>query len=64
MRYFIFVLLFPLLIFSDPWGKDADLVKKPQKSTNSNCKTPIVGALSEKLIAFHQQVISPADGPR
>lgn len=28
------------------------------------CATPLLGAAAEKIIEFHQQVISPADGPR
>lgn len=48
-----------------PWGKDADLVLPicpvcvPQY-----CETPIIGKIGEVLIRFHQEVISPADGPR
>lgn len=65
-------LLFFLLIMyqsplrADPWGKDADLVCKNQKNlcAKTSCETPILGFLGEKLIAFHQNVISPADGPR
>lgn len=62
------VLQFPLIfisfgIYADPWGNDADLcVKKIPES--SICSTPILGSVGEILIGFHQQVISPADGPR
>lgn len=56
-------------LFGDPWGKDADLQYRdtPQAisaiQTNA-CKTPLLGTLGEVLIGFHQEVISPADGPR
>jgi len=52
-------------LHADPWGKDADLVyKRSQESNNKRCQSPILGPLSELLIGFHQNVISPADGPR
>ncbi len=50
---------------ADPWGKDADLASVcKQKSTPGKCSTPILGQFAETMIKFHQQVISPADGPR
>lgn len=47
-----------------PWGKDADLAyPKPKCIVQADCKG--VGTkISEVLIGFHQNVISPADGPR
>lgn len=62
----LFLLLSPTKCFSDPWGKDADLVHKREQCTpqSRKYKTPIFGPLSEVLIRFHQEVISPADGPR
>jgi len=66
---FIFFLLITFSInaaYADPWGKDADLVKKPRtiKCQTPCCSTPLFGRIAEMGIAFHQQVISPADGPR
>ena len=64
-----FMLIF-LFIFGclegNPWGKDADLVGWNGGSCcpKRNCRTPILGQVSEGLIRFHQEVISPADGPR
>jgi uncharacterized protein len=50
---------------ADPWGKDADLAKKHiQMSDHKACSTPILGKFAETMIRFHQNVISPADGPR
>lgn len=62
---FKFILLLPLSVFahySEPWGKDSTLKaptelaqKKPQ-----SIGTKIAGL----VIDFHQNVISPVDGPR
>jgi len=53
-------------LYADPWGKDADLVKKSPivPCEESSCSTPIFGNFAEVMISFHQEVISPADGPR
>jgi hypothetical protein len=48
---------------ADPWGKDADLVHPPVPP----CPTAPPSLLARwgiKAIRFHQEVISPADGPR
>ena len=59
------LLLIPFILTAGdlPWGKDADLafqekppVRKPPISAAAAC-----GGM---LIRFHQDVISPADGPR
>lgn len=68
----IFLLLNFILIlgnlFADPWGKDADLVRRPVSSVclehPEKCRTPLLGKFAEVMIGFHQNVISPADGPR
>lgn len=51
---------------ADPWGKDADLCVCPilVKQAEKYCPTPILGAFADMMIGFHQNVISPADGPR
>lgn len=51
---------------ADPWGKDADLCQHPIETLPSSTRrpTPILGEISECLIGFHQNIISPADGPR
>lgn len=49
--------------FTDPWGKDADLVHRPSPPCPE--KSPsLIACLGIKAIRFHQEVISPADGPR
>jgi putative component of membrane protein insertase Oxa1/YidC/SpoIIIJ protein YidD len=63
------ILIFFLIILrlnADPWGKDADLAN-PSLST---CQSPSVDSpswitqMGITAIRFHQEVISPADGPR
>jgi len=50
---------------SAPWGQDADLVHWIVATPGSErCRTPLFGWVAEWGIAFHQKVISPADGPR
>jgi putative component of membrane protein insertase Oxa1/YidC/SpoIIIJ protein YidD len=54
------------ILFADPWGKDADLAHfKPQKKCElkQETKSPVV-EFGVGMIRFHQQVISPCDGPR
>lgn len=49
----------------EPWGKDAELIhSKCTESPIHPCKTPLFGPFAETMIRFHQEVISPADGPR
>ena len=62
MAFKFFLLPFSLFAyFQQPWGKDADLMKPaPQQQVESSMGTKI----AEKIIDFHQQVLSPVDGPR
>lgn len=47
--------------FNEPWGKDAGLAPQP----NTLPQEKSIGVLiAEKVIQFHQEVISPVDGPR
>jgi len=62
-------LFFPLLCFgldAFPWGKDADLAYTRVSSCceSQTVQTPLFGPFAEAMIAFHQNVISPCDGPR
>jgi putative component of membrane protein insertase Oxa1/YidC/SpoIIIJ protein YidD len=64
LALFIGVLLW-IPLAADPWGKDADLCRQPKAlSASPPCRTPLFGAVAEALIQFHQDVISPCDGPR
>jgi putative component of membrane protein insertase Oxa1/YidC/SpoIIIJ protein YidD len=65
--YFLFLcLIVSSYLQADPWGKDAELVKGGYQAEYcpKNCTTPILGTFAEMMISFHQNVISPADGPR
>jgi|GEM_PF-704463 len=50
----------------EPWGKDADIALKRTTiaKTAESCKTPLVGAIGEAVITFHQTSITQCDGPR
>lgn len=61
---FRLLLLFPLFLCADPFGKDADLVKRKKIPPCLEQEQNPGVALSTLLIRFHQEVISPADGPR
>lgn len=63
---FIFVIGNALVHGEEPWGKDSDLSQISAECSypSHNIRTPILGPLGEVLIRFHQEVISPADGPR
>lgn len=67
-KLFIFLILilnFPIFLFSEsPWGKDADLCFKPMPPIHSKHSLSILARFGESAIRFHQEVISPADGPR
>lgn len=65
MKLALIILLLPFALFADPWGKDADLVQStPSCETESHCQTPLFGVIGESVIWFHQNIVSPADGPR
>ena len=48
--------------YFEPWGKDADL--KPPDPPAPKEKVSIAAKLADAVIKFHQEVISPVDGPR
>jgi uncharacterized protein len=64
----LFILLASLPGYYEPWGKDADLCHPPQMQDRVQEKTEkhlsIAAQGMEKVIWFHQNIISPADGPR
>lgn len=66
LQLIIGLVLSQAIFANEPWGKDADLCcqKKITQSLQKECSTPILGSVGECLIRFHQEVISPADGPR
>lgn len=64
MRKFLFFILLTSSLYGDPWGKDADLVAPPIQACLSTNKPSLLAQFGERAIRFHQEVISPADGPR
>ena len=48
---------------ADPWGTDADLAR-PRVCQTSEPSPSLMSRIGMKAIRFHQEVISPADGPR
>lgn len=62
--FFAALLLVPCLLwggYEEPWGKDAFLAK-PSEVEEPSRSLLVRGA--QRVILFHQQVISPVDGPR
>jgi hypothetical protein len=59
---FIMIFFFSPLL-ADPWGKDADLVHPPSPICQPAPSSPLA-RWGIRAIRFHQEVISPADGPR
>lgn len=66
MKFFLFLLFFSfhLQLVASPWGKDADLVVKTSHCPQENKSSSLLARFGVKAIRFHQDVISPADGPR
>ncbi|MBN2479999.1 MAG: membrane protein insertion efficiency factor YidD [Parachlamydiales bacterium] len=65
--FFLIITFLPLLAFSknpnyvEPWGKDSSVKYTPKKK---KIKKSILTKAAEKVILFHQKVLSPVDGPR
>ncbi len=58
-----FNVLLVLLLSIVPWGKDADLCQ-PKPVETPLPPQSVVQKVARAMIRFHQEVISPADGPR
>ena len=62
----VFVLLSSSLFsyagFYEPWGKDSELSHKAIQEEPA--KNSIAIKVADAIIKFHQEVISPVDGPR
>ncbi|NGX34015.1 MAG: putative membrane protein insertion efficiency factor [Candidatus Anoxychlamydiales bacterium] len=70
-RLAFLLILTPLFVFSqagyfEPWGKDSDLKHQSLKIENNkkNQKKTIFSKAANKVIVFHQKVISPVCGSR
>ncbi len=67
-RVFI-LLLIPVLAhalpgFYEPWGKDTDLAYTPVQVEQPAPRHSLAVRTAEHIIRFHQNVLSPVDGPR
>ena len=69
MRFkLIALLIVPSALFArpgyfEPWGKDSDLkIESSAKAAAADYSLPV--KIADKIIKFHQDVISPVDGPR
>lgn len=51
------------MLCADPWGKDADLCVRKTPCIEEHCPS-LFAQWGLLAIRFHQEVISPADGPR
>ena len=69
----VFKYIAPLLIstqlvcapgYNVPWGKDTDLIAKKSLWIAPKKRFDPLSKVSEKIILFHQNVLSPVDGPR
>jgi hypothetical protein len=49
-------------LFEEPWGQDAGLKLASPEERSPSFSIPI--KIADAVIRFHQQVISPVDGPR
>ncbi len=50
--------------YFEPWGKDSDLKIQQTITSPQEKRVSIPVLLADKIIRFHQQIISPVDGPR
>lgn len=50
--------------YQNPWGKDADLEKSTSSIGSPPPRKDLLSKVAEKVILFHQNIISPVDGPR
>ena len=66
MRFSLFLLIATTLSahpsFEEPWGKDSGLKKPP--AAKEAPKHSLATRVADSIIRFHQEVISPVDGPR
>jgi putative component of membrane protein insertase Oxa1/YidC/SpoIIIJ protein YidD len=70
MRFkLLLILLLPALAhavpgFYEPWGKDEDLRYTVESPPETTPKRSLAVRTAERIIRFHQNVLSPVDGPR
>lgn len=69
MRFKFIFLLFPIFChalpgYHEPWGKDADLAYSISQPSPPKAEHSLSVLVAEQIIRFHQNVLSPVDGPR
>ncbi|MBS0605079.1 MAG: membrane protein insertion efficiency factor YidD [Verrucomicrobia bacterium] len=69
MRFKFFLLLLPVFAhakpgFYEPWGKDTDIKYSPPRIEQDAPRRSLAVRTAEQIILFHQNVLSPVDGPR
>jgi len=50
--------------YKEPWGKDSELVPRSSRIPALPEKKGFWTKMAEQVILFHQNVLSPVDGPR
>lgn len=63
----LFLLATPLFAevgFVEPWGKDSELVPRYSLIPDVPKTSGLMTRLGEYVILFHQNILSPVDGPR
>ena len=63
---FIFYLSYHLCQpgYNTPWGIDADIYKEKTSYTAPTKNNDYLHYIFENVILFHQNILSPVDGPR
>lgn len=61
---FFLLIFFSFLSAEEPWGRDAELLFPISNICIQEKKEPFLEKFGTAAIRFHQEVISPADGPR
>ena len=64
---FFFLMAAPLSAevgYKEPWGKDSELVPRSSRIPALPEKKGFWTKMAEQVILFHQNVLSPVDGPR
>jgi putative component of membrane protein insertase Oxa1/YidC/SpoIIIJ protein YidD len=59
-----FLIFLAIKGYVEPWGKDSALAKKPLTKVVLKESEDFIGKTLENIILFHQEVLSPIDGPR
>ena len=66
-RFLILCLSFSLYAdigYHPPWGRNSEIIKKKTLWTAPKKRFDPLSKVSENIILFHQNILSPVDGPR